>query len=251
MTDASATAPDYPMVALLALQGVDTEIHQLLHRRGNLPEAQEFEAASAEQRALQAERATVSAERDLVAERQAELEERIAKQSTRLHELERQMKAAQNVAPRDLEAMDHELHQVAEFRSTLEDDELLLLEELEPLDAALAEFDEREAALDAHIAEIRARGSEAVAAIDAALIERRAERDRLANDVPGALLGQYEAIRKQHGAVGAARLRGDRCDGCSLSLSAVERDRVLAMGLDEVSTCEHCGRILIRDRQLS
>jgi predicted nucleic acid-binding Zn-ribbon protein len=34
-------------------------------------------------------------------------------------------------------------------------------------------------------------------------------------------------------------------------LSAVERDRLLALADDVVSACEQCGRILIRDRQLN
>lgn len=250
MTEASDLNPDRPMAALLAVQQLDTEIHQLLHRRGHLPEATEFEAANAERAALGATIAEVQTTRDELGAKLAAVEDTVAKQQARHAELARQMGAAQNVAPRDLEAMDHELHQVAEYLSSVEDEELAVLEELEPVDAHLASLGEELAALEARLVEIRQRGTAAVRAIDVTLAERRAAREAAAALVPASTLDRYEAVRKSTGAIGAARLRGDRCDGCSLTLSAAERDRVLAVPIDELASCEHCGRILIRDAQL-
>src|ERR1019366_766824 len=42
-------------------------------------------------------------------------------------------------APRDLEAMDHEVGQLAARQAQFEEEEIILLEEEEPLDVALAE----------------------------------------------------------------------------------------------------------------
>ena len=55
----------------------------------------------------------------------------------------------------------------------------------------------------------------------------------------------YEKMRAQHG-VGAAALRGGRCEGCHLSLNTVDLARIRAAPPDEVLRCEECRRILVR-----
>ena len=87
-------------------------------------------------------------------------------------------------ASRDLQAMDHEVHQLAERQSHLEEEELVLLEEQEPLDTRLGEDQagrgcpgRRGRAADVAIAE-------AEAEIEAAIAAETAVRDRLAPGLP-------------------------------------------------------------------
>ncbi len=56
----------------------------------------------------------------------------------------------------------------------------------------------------------------------------------------------YERMRVQHGGVGAAALRGGRCEGCHLSLNTVDLNTIRAADPDEVLRCEECRRILVR-----
>ena len=42
-----------------------------------------------------------------------------------------------------------------------------------------------------------------------------------------------------------ARLTGGRCDGCHLSLPAVELDRIRHEAAGTLEYCEQCGRILV------
>ena len=44
-----------------------------------------------------------------------------------------------------------------------------------------------------------------------------------------------------------ARLVGNNCNGCHLTLSAVAIDRIHALPPDAIATCEECGRILVHD----
>ena len=53
-------------------------------------------------------------------------------------------------------------------------------------------------------------------------------------------------LREQHGGVGAAALRRGQCQGCHLSLTTVEMNRIRAAPPDEVLRCEECRRILVR-----
>jgi len=45
--------------------------------------------------------------------------------------------------------------------------------------------------------------------------------------------------------VGAARLVGDRCDGCHLTLPSVEVERIHHLSADALATCPQCDRILV------
>jgi predicted nucleic acid-binding Zn-ribbon protein len=67
----------------------------------------------------------------------------------------------------------------------------------------------------------------------------------VAAEEPADLLALYEKLRAQHG-VGAAALRGSRCQGCHLSLNTVDLNRIRAAAPDEVLRCEECRRILVR-----
>ena len=42
-----------------------------------------------------------------------------------------------------------------------------------------------------------------------------------------------------------ARLSGNRCEGCHLTMAAAEVERIKRSGPDEVAHCEECGRILV------
>ena len=247
----SEPTPQQPFKALAALQELDREVHQLRHRRGNLPEAAELKELLDADAAAERSAAEIEAGRLVLFERQSELETAISRQTKRFHDLERQMQAATNAAPRDLEAMDHELHQVLEHRSRLEDDEITLIEEMEPLEEALEASRQAHLRREEQMAALRVVGSAIVAEIDATLEERRLTREGLVGDIPETLLAQYEAIKVKVGPIGAARLIGHRCDGCSLELPAVEVDRISKLAVDVVVTCENCGRLLRRANQLT
>lgn len=242
--------PSQPFQALAALQSLDTELHQLVHRRGNLPEAAELQELQRIQGEIQAAEAQLQvANTDLMA-RQEEVATSIARQVQRHHELERQMRTSTGAASRDLAAMDAELHRLAEHQRNLEDDELALLEEAEPLDEQLAQIDAKLSEIGTALDDVRDRGRKAVAEIDALRKEREGDRIGLVAAIPPELSQTYEQIRAKVGAVGVARLQGHRCDGCSLDLPAVEVDRMSKLDVQDLSTCDHCGRILLRPDQL-
>jgi predicted nucleic acid-binding Zn-ribbon protein len=64
--------------------------------------------------------------------------------------------------------------------------------------------------------------------------------------VPAELLAEYERLRKALGGIGVARLNGNRCEGCHLTLSAMDVDRIRHEPDDVLIHCEECGRLLLR-----
>jgi predicted nucleic acid-binding Zn-ribbon protein len=234
-----------PYDTLLQVQELDTELDQLHHRIEVLPERMALVEVRARQSVLAGAMAEVQAEVDALAGRQAALEEHITASATRRHQLEERMRTGGVTAARDLQAMDHEVSQLAERQRALEDEEIVLLEEEEPLDVALAEQQSEAVALVAEEARLVAAVAEAEAELRAAVAVGVAARAERAAGLPPDLAERYERLRSHLGGVGAARLVGDRCDGCHLTLPSVELERIHSLAADTFATCPQCDRILV------
>jgi len=156
------------------------------------------------------------------------------------------MFAGQVTAPRELQAMDDEVRHLARHISELEDREIEVMEALEPVDKELSNIEEERVTLDADASALREKVAIAEADIDVDIAAQQAERDGAAAGVPQDLISRYEQLRKRLGGTGAARLVGNSCSGCHLTLPSMEVDRIRRAAPDAVITCDQCGRILVR-----
>ncbi|MGD0881661.1 MAG: C4-type zinc ribbon domain-containing protein [Acidimicrobiales bacterium] len=234
-----------PYDTLLRVQEFDTALDQLRHRIEALPERAALADVQSRRAAVAVAMAELQAQVDDLAGRQASLEERIAASAGRRRDLEERMRSGAVSAARDLQAMDHEVGQLADRQRSLEDEEILLMEEEEPLDVALAEQQELSAALDAEAARLRTIVSESEVEIRATIAAVEVDRAECATGLPADLAERYERLRSHLGGVGAARLVGDRCDGCHLTLPSVELERIHQLTEAEFATCPQCDRILV------
>jgi predicted nucleic acid-binding Zn-ribbon protein len=235
-----------PFDTLLALQGRDTAVDQLRHRAASLPERAALADVTARATGLEAALAELTPRIEELAGRQQSIEEQIAGAAGRRHELESRMRTGTGYSTRDLQAMDHEVSSLAGHQRHLEEQELGLLEEQEPLDNEAAEYRGALDGLVAEAARLEAAIAEAETAIAADIETEQAARAQLAVGIPPDLLARYEAVRAKRGGVGAAALVGDRCDGCHLVLPAVDVDRIRHLSPDELAVCPECDRILVR-----
>jgi predicted nucleic acid-binding Zn-ribbon protein len=128
----------------------------------------------------------------------------------------------------------------------LEDEELVVLEDQEPIDQEAARCATELATLAEATVGLSAAVAEADRSIDAELATLAEARVAEAARLPDALSRRYEDLRSRLGGIGAARLVDGRCAGCHLSLPAVELDRIRHLAPDAVVTCDQCGRILVR-----
>lgn len=229
---------------ILELQAADTMSDQLRHRRDHLAEREQVRAArNALIRWDQA--------RTVMRNRLDELTRVIEQAERDSHEiddhrarLEQQMRTI--IAPREAEALQHEIATLNERRSGIDDQELAALEEQSRLDDDLTALLQQEGSLRDALMSSDAVMSSAEADIDGELhrIDERLSSLRSAVEVP--LRRKYDRLRKQN-VVAAAVLAGSRCDGCHLDLSPAEVDgvRETAADKDGVADCPHCGRILV------
>ena len=235
-----------PFDTLLEVQRHDTTLDQLRHRLETLPEREALADLGRRRRELESATAEVRAQVEDLTGRQEALEERIAAAASRRHELERRMRSGEGFAARDLEAMDHETQQLAIRQTHYEEEEIALLEEEEPLDEALAGQVEMEERLRAEAEQLEAAITEAETEIGRSLVEEEAARAEEAARLPADLSERYERLRARLGGVGAARLVGDHCDGCHLTLPSVDVDHIRHLPPDELALCTQCDRILVR-----
>lgn len=233
-----------PFDALLQMQEHDTHIDQLRHRRATLPERAELTELRRRRADLDSRTDAVRAERDEHGTRQRHLEEQIEAAKKRRAELEQRMYGG--AGARDLQAMDEEVRHLVRHVSELEDRELEVMEVLEPLDADLQAAEVERDALDTRMAALQEQVAKDEAVIDGEIATETDARRPLAEKIPTELVKRYEALRTKLGGEGAARLVGNSCTGCHLTLPAMEVDRIRKSPPDAVITCDNCGRILVR-----
>jgi uncharacterized protein len=228
---------------LLELQRLDTTADQLAHRRRSAPErtaAKEAAAALEEHRRRRATAAEREEELELAIDALERDGEQLTAQRTKL---EAQLRTV--VAPREAEALMHELAAIAERRDMLDDQELASLEEQSQLADEVAALD---AQLPAEESSARTAGA-ALAAVEAEIDDElaaiAAARLEVAARIDEGTMGRYDRLRSRLGGVAVARLDGTRCGGCHLDLSTTELAEVRAVGVGEFADCPQCGRMLV------
>lgn len=234
-----------PFDTLMLVQLHDTTLDQLRQRKRTLPEQAELEGVEERRARVAAEGMSIRGQVEDLAARQRSLEEQIAAAAKRRHEIEQRMLTGEVSASRDLQAMDTEVHHLADRQAELEEQELALVEEEDPLDVALAENEQLETYLTGEAERLRAAVAEAIRSIDEAVVVEDGRRSEVAAGLPSDLAERYEGLRSHLGGVGAARLMGDQCDGCHLALPSKEVERIRRLPPEEFATCEQCGRILV------
>jgi predicted nucleic acid-binding Zn-ribbon protein len=232
--------------ALLSLQEHDTTTDQLLHRRAHLPSRAELDEVMGELQRLEVTTAEVEARRHELGRGQQRLEDEIAALTDKATQHDKTLYSGTIGNPRELQAMQDEIAALRRRISQLEDQELELMEQIEPLDAELASAATRRTELDERGAGLRAQIAEDEVAIEAELEQVRSERATIAGEVSAELLEEYDTLRPQSGGIAIARLVGGSCGGCHLSLSAVEIDRIKKLPPEAPAHCEECGRLLAR-----
>jgi uncharacterized protein len=231
--------------ALLALQDLDTHIDQETHRKAHLPERAELAELERLSGQALASRAVVAEALGEVATRQEAAEKELKATEDRVVQVNRRLYGGTVTASRELQAMAEDVEGLKKRASELEDKALVLMEEREPLDSEVSSLDAALAELEGRQDEVRQRLGAAEADLDGAIAELAAQRPSAVAAVPEPLLSTYSRLRSRLGGVAVARLVGGRCDGCHLSLPAMELDRIRHQSTGSLETCEQCGRILV------
>jgi predicted nucleic acid-binding Zn-ribbon protein len=231
---------------LLIVQEHDTRVDQILHRQETLPERAELDKVMAQVSAVEAEAAEVEGRRHELGRAQQRIEDEIGSLGERASAHDKQLYSGTIANPRELQSLQDEIAALKRRIGQLEDQELEVMEQIEPLDADLARLTADRAELDERGGALRVAIAEAEVALEDELAVVRTERDAAASAVDPDLLAEYGRLRSRAGGIAIARLVGAQCGGCHLSLPAVEVARIKRLPGDEPVHCEECGRLLAR-----
>jgi len=163
----------------------------------------------------------------------------------RVATIEQRLSSGRAGSYRDEQTLGEEASSLARQRREIEDQELEVMEALEPLDAELASLKAGASSTSEELALVTEQLRIAERAIDEEAASIRAVRDEMAARVPPELAASYERLRAKLGGIGAAHLVGGACSGCHLQLPAGELHRLRHSAPDSVGYCDQCGRILV------
>jgi uncharacterized protein len=230
---------------LLELADLDAELTRLGNRRRALPEVAEVERMDARDAELRdAIVAAQTSEKDLARE-QAKAEADVEQVRNRAARDRERLDAGQVSSPRELESLQSEITSLVHRQAELEDIELEVMERREATQKTAESLTAEREELAATRETVVARRDEQLGDLGVQYDQAESKRAEVAAQIPDDLTALYERMRAQHG-VGAAALRGGRCEGCHLTLNTVDLNRIRAAPDDEVLRCEECRRILVR-----
>ncbi len=228
---------------LLRLQGVDTAIDQARHRKAHLEEQQSLQLATEHLASWTREHHDLDRTIDDATKVLNDCETRTDEIDATRQRLEQQLRTV--IAPREAEALQHEIANLVTERGELDETALEAMERQSQAEDAMNELEARETSIRDAVAQAQRQLESVQAELDDAIAALEVDRRGFTLHLPEPLLAQYERIRSKNG-VAAARLHGARCEGCHLDLSAAEVDEVRAADEHAIPECPQCGRLLVR-----
>ena len=198
-----------------------------------------------EQGAVEQQVAEAKARREEVAREEQRFDDEARSLEDKAAEVERRMYSGEVTSPRELQALQADVDQLRRHRQGLEDRELEVMERRESLDTAVADLGRRAAELDAETERLGGALGEVEGEIDGEMAVERSARDEIAATVDDGLLADYEQCRHRARGMGAARLNGNTCQGCHLSIPSVEAERIRKSPPGTIAHCDNCGCILV------
>ncbi|MGA1420443.1 MAG: zinc ribbon domain-containing protein [Ilumatobacteraceae bacterium] len=228
---------------LLELQKIDTALSQLVHRQANLDERKVLAAAKAALIACQGENAKTNNELVSAKTEITNLETANKKCEAQIVKYSQQLKTV--IAPREAEALQHEIETVRAERSANDDKELLLLETSERLEQHLQQLAEKIIAQSLAVATATEALNEALKICDSQKKSLDEKRLAVAGAIDSKLIKLYDVKRTKRTTPAVADLHGSKCQSCHLDLSVVELSALKKLGADELAECPNCDCYLV------
>ena len=238
------------MRELLAVQAIDTAIDQATYALEHSPTRDKISGLQGSMKQGDSARSQVQAALDAIRKEQRRFEDEAALVEDKATSIGDQLYGG-GKSVRELEALQADLASLKRRQGDLEDRALEQMEAAEPVQAQL----------DAVDAKLRELGEELDSATQALIVEEAEIEARLGElhaakaeavvPIAAEVLARYDKLRSQLGGVAVAELVGARCEGCHLSLSAVDLDQIRKLPEGSPATCPECSRLLVRRAMLA
>ena len=231
------------LVDLLSLQKTDTSIAQANHRLTHLPEIALHKQASAGLELVKSQLALAIKQNAQVESEIAKCEIESRQVDVKAERLKKQLRTV--IAPREAEALQHEIAQCALDRGALDDKELELMGLVESLAAQIAQLSRAEIELVTTVATTLTTLRAAQASVKTEIAELTDRRSAICLVIPDRYMAKYEHKRKHISGGAVAELHGPTCQSCHLDISRGELEALKALPPDEFAECPNCDCYLV------
>ncbi len=229
--------------SLFDLQKIDTALLQLSHRQENLEERAVLTKAKSVLARIQDEYATLTTKLAVTKAEITNLEAANKKCETQIARYSQQLKTV--IAPREAEALQHEIETVRAERGANDDQELLLLETSERLELQVKDLIEKINAGSQAVALATMTLTEAIKGCEAEKKLFDEQRQLVAAAIDLKLVKLYDNKRNKRTTPAVADLAGSKCQSCHLDLSVVELAALKKIGDSEIAECPNCDCYLV------
>lgn len=228
---------------LLQLQRVDTALLQLAHHQSSLAERTSLAAAKAGLVATQSKHNKLLTELKAVKEDVVALEAANKKCEMAIQKYSQQLKTV--IAPREAEALQHEIETARVERSGNDDKELASLEKSETIESQISELAEQMVSQQVSVEQATLALNSALATCEADKQKLDAQRSQVASEIDPKLIKLYDVKRNKRTTPAVADLHGTKCQSCHLDLSVVELSALKKVGAEEFAECPNCDCYLV------
>ena len=228
---------------LLQLQRVDTALLQLAHHQSSLAERTSLAAAKAGLVATQNKHNKLLTGLKAVKEDVVALEAANKKCEMAIQKYSQQLKTV--IAPREAEALQHEIETMRVERSGNDDKELALLENSENIESQISELAEQIGSQQVSVEQATLALNSALATCEADKQKLDAQRSQVASGIDPKLIKLYDVKRNKRTTPAVADLHGTKCQSCHLDLSVVELSALKKVSAEEFAECPNCDCYLV------
>lgn len=228
---------------LLELQRVDTALLQLKHRLATLEERTNLTAATTVLAGFNKELVSVMTQLKAAQHDIELLEIDNKKRDSSIAKYVQQLKTI--IAPREAEALQHEIAMATTERSNNDDKELALLEVVEQFDRQQTELNYRIVKQNEVIDQAKQALSVAIEQCEELKIELETKRVVASAVITPEIMNLYDLKRNKRTTPAVADLHGTTCQSCHLDLSTVELSALKKSPEGEVPECPNCDCYLV------
>lgn len=228
---------------LLELQRVDTALLQLKHRLATLEERTNLTAATTVLAGFNKELVSVMTQLKAAQHDIELLEIDNKKRDSSIAKYVQQLKTI--IAPREAEALQHEIAMATTERSNNDDKELALLEVVEQFDRQQTELNYRIVKQNEVIDQAKQALSVAIEQCEQLKIELETKRVVASAVITPEIMNLYDLKRNKRTTPAVADLHGTTCQSCHLDLSTVELSALKKSPEGEVPECPNCDCYLV------
>ena len=231
---------------LFDLQAEDSLLTQLDHQVKNLPEREKVNLLKEERSATERNISSREVENLDLTKKEKRLDLELASIETRLREVDEKLYSGVITTEKEAKSLQDEIVHLKERQDILESELLEILSVIEETALNVEELNTLLETQSIELANAESTLDSAENELDKKIAEAKIRREGKIESLTDEILTYYETYREHFPSDAVVRFDGPTCNGCHLTMSAMEADRIKALDLGALTECSECGRLVVR-----